>query len=210
MAVSDAGPRNYCFLCDPEPEFTWHQSENFRAVLGLGPIGEGYSLIATRDHAPSMFDLDVDQAAELVEFTAEVRDRLGDLYGPCVIGEHGRVSPCVAPAVRRHEPHCLHAHRLVFPGHDHVDLAGVAPWLGAEHHESFGEARSGFKWSGQYVYVEHADGSCEVAGAQRPLPRQFLRAVVAAEQGRPELADWRSFPGRDRLAAAQRALGLAA
>jgi hypothetical protein len=210
MSAVDGGPRSFCFLCDPEPEFTWLVSDRFRAVLGLGPIGEGYSLIATREHAPSMFDLDADDAAELVEFTGEVRSRLGELYGPCVIAEHGRVSPCIAPAVRRHEPHCLHAHRLVFPGHGHVDLDGIAPWLRAERHDSFELAGRQFTWPGQYVYVEQADGTCEVAGIRRPLPRQFLRAVVAAEQGRPELADWRSFPGRERLAAAQRALGLAA
>ena len=210
MSAPDVGPRNFCFLCDPEPEFTWLASDSFRAVLGLGPIGEGYSLIATREHAPSMFDLDSAEAAELVDFTAEVRSRLGELYGPCVVTEHGRVSPCVAPAIRRHEPHCLHAHRLVFPGHARVDLHAIAPWLGAEHHGSFEVALRNFTWPGQYAYVEHADGSCDVAGVRRPLPRQFLRAVVAAEQGRPELADWRSFPGRERLAAAQRALGLAA
>jgi hypothetical protein len=210
MSPTDIGTRTFCFLCDPEPEFTWLTSDSFRAVLGLGPIGEGYSLIATREHSPSMFDLDADVAAELVEFTAEVRRRLHEHYGPSVVAEHGRVSPCIAPAIRRHEPHCLHAHRLVFPGLVRVDLDGVAPWLGAEQHDSFAAARDAFVWPGQYVYVEHADGSCTVAGPRRPLPRQFLRAVVAAEQGRPELADWRRFPGRDRLAAAQRTLGLAA
>jgi diadenosine tetraphosphate (Ap4A) HIT family hydrolase len=68
-----------CFLCDPEPDLTWMASENFRAVLGLGPIGEGFSLIATREHLPSMFDLDPEIAEELFEFTADVRSRLAQI-----------------------------------------------------------------------------------------------------------------------------------
>lgn len=203
------GQRAHCFLCAPEPEYTWLTSDNFRAVLGLGPIGEGYSLIATREHKPSMIDLGRDDAAELIDFTALVRARLGDLYGPCVVAEHGRVSPCLAPAVRRHEPHCLHAHRLVFPGHEHVDLR-AAPWLQTETFPSFDEAHRAFTWPGQYVYVEQPDGSCEVGVAARPLPRQFLRAVVAREQGQPELADWRNFASPAHLVPAQRALGLTA
>jgi diadenosine tetraphosphate (Ap4A) HIT family hydrolase len=195
-----------CFLCEPESALTWMGSESFRAVLGLGPVGEGFTLIATREHLPSMFDLDSELEEELVEFTAEVRARLRPLYGSAVVAEHGRVAPCVGPMIRQHEPHCLHAHRLVFPGHDLLDLRRAAPRLSTARFDSYPSARRAFAWPGQYIYAEQPDGSCEVGAVSGPLPRQFLRAVVASAQGRPELADWRLRPDHETVEAARLAL----
>ncbi len=192
-----------CFLCEPEPEWTWLESESFRAVLGLGPIGMGYTLIATRLHLPSMFDLDRHMAMELAEFTAEVRGRIGELWGPMVIGEHGRVAPCVASATRKHEPHCFHAHRLVFPGQRSLDLRAAAPKMHVLGYASSADVDSGAVGPGQYIYAEQSDGSCQVGLVDGPLPRQFLRAVVARDQGRRELADWRLSPRHDEVNAAR-------
>lgn len=199
-------PDTRCFLCAPEPEWTWLESPSFRAILGLGPIGVGYTLIATRDHLPSMLDLDAGMATELDRFTHEVRSRLDALSGPAVVCEHGRVAPCVAGATRRHEPHCFHAHRLVFPGEPSLDLRAAAPRMRVLEYGSFEEARRGEVGESQYVYAEQPDGSCQVGLIEGPLPRQFLRAVVAAKQGRRELADWRSHPRPDEVNAARRAL----
>lgn len=176
-------------------------------MLGLGPIGEGFSLIATREHLPSMFDLDSEVAEELIEFTAEVRSRLEPLYGCAVVAEHGRVAPCVGPAIRRHEPHCLHAHRLVFPGQVSLDFSQVAPHMPRSEFDSYLAARREFVWPGQYLYAEQPDGHCEVGVVNGPLPRQFLRAVVASARGRPEIADWRSYPNHQTVKAARLALG---
>ncbi len=195
-----------CFLCRPEPEWTWCESDNFRAVLGLGPIGSGFTLIAAREHLPSMLDLEREMIPELERFTAEVRERLSLLTGPSVIGEHGRVAPCVGPATRRHEPHCLHAHRLVFPGHATLDLRAAAPRMPVQTFDSFRDAHAARLPTGQYVYAETPDGRCQVGQVEGPLPRQFLRAVVAMNQGRPELADWRRSPRRDEVDAASAAL----
>jgi len=98
-------------------------------MLGLGPIGEGYSLIAAREHVPSMFDLDSGSREELETFTKLVRATLRPHYSSSVVTEHGRVAPCVSRILRAHEPHCLHAHRLVFPGIGVFDLAHHTPWL---------------------------------------------------------------------------------
>ena len=195
-----------CFLCEPEPEWTWLESSNFRAVLGLGPIGMGYTLIATREHMPSMLDLDGAMVAELSAFTAEVRERLAVLWGPAVVCEHGRIAPCIAEATRQHEPHCFHAHRLVFPGQASLDLRAVAPLMNVLDYPSFHQVRGGDVGSSQYVYAEQPDGSCQVGLVEGPLPRQFLRAVVAAQHGRQELADWRRSPRHDEVDAARRAL----
>lgn len=196
-----------CFLCEPEPDYTWAQSEHFRAVLGIGPIGEGFTLIATRQHLPSMLDLDDEQSEDLVVFTAEVRGRLAELYGPSVVAEHGRVAPCVAPFARRHEPHCLHAHRLVFPGLSRMDLAELAPNLETERYPDFETLREQSNDPRQYLYVEDREG-CQLGQVSGPLPRQFLRGFAALLRGEPQLADWRSHPGFEQIHAAQTALGV--
>lgn len=199
-----------CFLCTPEPEWTWLESEHFRAILGVGPIGTGFTLIAAREHVPSMLDLPPAAARELQSFTAAVRQRLEPLFGPSSIGEHGRVSPCVGPSVRRHEPHCLHAHRLVFPGRPVMTLTGTLRGLRPAVYDGFAQIRTDFAHPGQYVYIEDSTGRCEVAPVGGPLPRQFLRAVAASYAGAPELADWRSHPGLDQLEKARRRLTRAA
>ncbi len=198
-----------CFLCNPEPEYTWATSEHFRAVLGVGPVGEGFTLIAAREHVPSMLDLGQDAAEDLIRFTESVCGRLGVIYGSTVVAEHGRVAPCVEPGIREHEPHCLHAHRLVFTGASRIDLAVAAPKMKIRRFADFETARDYYDDSGQYLYVED-DSGVQVGRIDGPLPRQFLRAIVALEQGRPHLADWRQQPGFEAIAAAQRALGLAA
>lgn len=191
-----------CFLCRPDPGLVYASSPNFFAMLGWGPLGEGYSLVATSEHLPSMFDLGADEARELTAFCGDVRARLA-AYGPAVITEHGRVAACVAAATRAHEPHCLHAHRLVFPGRATLALDRAPAGLVWEEYDSFEAARASFDWPGQYLYVEAADSGCRIARASRAVPRQLFRRLVAQEMGRPELADWRRGPQASELAAAR-------
>lgn len=206
-AIMPPAQADRCFLCNPEPEWTWLESQHFRAVLGLGPIGLGYTLIASREHLPSMLDLEEELADELTTFTELVQQRLGALWGDSVLCEHGRVAPCVAAATRSHEPHCLHAHRLVFPGHSKIDLRQAAPRMQVLEFASFSAARDSLDWPGQYVYAQAPNGPCQVGLVSGPLPRQFLRAVVAASKGQRELADWRSSPRRHELDRARQLLG---
>jgi diadenosine tetraphosphate (Ap4A) HIT family hydrolase len=195
----------HCFLCAPSSSLIYARTARFFAMLGVGPISEGYSVLGAMDHVPSMFDLTDDDANELVSFTTRVRRTLQPLYGDAVVAEHGRIAPCVS-TVRQHEQHCLHAHRLVFPGRTTLDLAGLAPFLHVRRFESFDAAREAFSDHGQYVYVENADGHCEIANVPGFLPRQFLRALIAREAGMEELADWRRFPRPDVILAAQHRL----
>jgi len=195
-----------CFLCQPDHPWIYETSQHFVAMLGLGPIGEGYSLIAARDHVPSMLDLEPAEAEELAEFTQRVRERLRPHYGEAVVTEHGRIAPCLTAYARVFEPHCLHAHRLVFAGHTRVDLAASYSRVKARRYQSFLEAQRYFDSEGQYLYSEDADGSCEVVPVHGPLPRQFFRRLIASRSGNPHLSDWNVYPQFDVVAAAQRRL----
>jgi hypothetical protein len=155
-----------------------------------------------------MMDLDHEQAIELVSFTQEVRDILTPRFGSAAATEHGRVATCVRAATDAHEPHCLHAHRLVFPGLDPVNLDLVAS--DNIRFSGFHEAHRGFAWPGQYLYSESPTGECQVAPAPRRLPRQLLRTLMARQIGADGLADWQAHPRPDVVAASRRRLTSAA
>jgi hypothetical protein len=199
-----------CFLCKPTTDLIYAVSQNFFATLGLGPLCEGYSLIATRVHTPSMFDVSASEADELAAFTREVRLRLEPHYGPSLITEHGRVPPCLDQLLRTYEPHCLHAHRLVFPGVPDLDLATSVPQLRVEDFSSFLNAKFAFRDQGQYLYAEGHDGSCQLAAVGGAVPRQFFRTIVASRMGTPERADWQAHPGHNLVAQARERLRAAA
>jgi diadenosine tetraphosphate (Ap4A) HIT family hydrolase len=195
-----------CFLCEPDEGLVYLREGAFFAMLGHGPIGMGYSLIATADHVASMLDLDASHVQALTTFTEHVRSVLRPHYGQAVITEHGRVAPCVGEVTRRYEPHCLHAHRLVFPGQDHIDLTLELPKQEVVNFATFADAWAGFDWPGQYLYAESPDATCQVAVAPRRLPRQLFRTIMAQRNGEPELANWETHPRLDAVAAARREL----
>lgn len=197
-----------CFLCSPDESLVYLRTDLYFAMLGHGPLGRGYSLIATSEHVPSMLDIENDAVDELVSFTARVREVLRPHYGDVLVTEHGRVAACVAEATRRYEPHCLHAHRLVFPGQEDLDLGAEMPGDDVRPFASFTEARRLFDWPAQYLYAERPDSSCQIVAAPRRVPRQFFRTVVAARRGERELANWQQRPGLDEVEAARRELGL--
>lgn len=185
------------------------EGAHFFAMLGLGPIGEGYSLIASSEHMPSMLDLSREEAAELEGFTKHVCDRLKPIYGECTLAEHGRVALCVERSAVVHEPHCMHAHRLLFPGLRKLPLAAVAGGVQIQSFSSFVEAFDSFSPPGQYLYSETPAGACEVAHVSRPVPRQQLRRLAANLRGEPpEHADWQANPGLPMVEAVRRELGI--
>jgi diadenosine tetraphosphate (Ap4A) HIT family hydrolase len=195
-----------CFLCEPASELVYLDNGGFYAMAGLGPIVDGYSVVATREHVPSTLDLSPGQVARLGGFIKAVRAELEPQFGAVTFTEHGRVAACVYADSVAHEAHCMHAHRLAFPGVPGLDLAAVAPRLDVSRHPSFAVASADATIVGQYLLVEEPDGSCQLASVNGPLPRQFLRAAVAAQIGARDLADWRSQPGLERIVASIEAL----
>jgi hypothetical protein len=204
--INDGRPD--CFLCAPEPGLVYLRTATAFAMLAHGPIKEGYSLVATVAHDPSMLDLDPTDAAAVDDLTRTVRERLHDVYGPAVVTEHGRVAPCVAQPTQAYEPHCLHAHRLVFPGRDVLDVRALAPFYRWETFASYAELRRHGAPPGQYLACEQADGRVDIAAVTRPLARQFFRRLVAYDAGLPQLADWHRNRGDDLIASALRRLGM--
>jgi hypothetical protein len=173
-------------------------------MLGWGAVVEGYSLIATKQHIPSMFDIPDELVSELNGFTAVIRTRLGRVYGPSVITEHGRIGLC--ELMSSHEPHCFHAHRLAFPVEVDLSRIFVDAQLQGTTYQNFATARIASKDLREYLYYEGPDEVCAVANAHGCTQRQFFREAIASRLGRPELKSWRLHPRFDVVERAKRTL----
>lgn len=195
-----------CFLCDPDASLVFARGRVFYAMLGHGPIREGYSIIATTLHKRSMLDLSASEQSELLTFQERVQSILRPKFGPTVITEHGRVPVCTQTTSGGHEQHCLHAHRLVFTGFKSLQnirhLPGVQ-WTEMER-DSPGDPTSG-----HYLYYEDDDGHVEIGVPTGAIPRQLFRNLAALQAGSPELADWRTHKGQETIDAALRMLEIA-
>src|SRR6266508_3237779 len=184
----------YCFLCQPKKEWVYAKNENFFSMLGLGPIVEGYSLLATIGHTPSMLDLPLPAVKDLYDFTHHVRDVLRPHYGEAIITEHGRVAPCVDRDRGGQESHCFHAHRLIFPMDADLKESFVQHRLEVEEYSNFIECWKRFSWKGEYLYYERVDGTCLIAAAPLRLVRQFFRHKIANMIGCPDISSWSDYP----------------
>lgn len=182
-----------CFLCEPNPRWVWAQSDKFYAMAALGPIVPGTSLLATRAHVRSMFDVSSNELDELEAFTASCRDRLRDAYGlPVHTTEHGRVGLCEMDG--EHDAHCYHAHWLLFPVDAPIGVGLEASIIDPVAAAGFREARRSAGHLVRYLYYEAPDGQVRVGAEDSSTPRQFFRGVVADAIGRPELRSWRNHP----------------
>ena len=193
-----------CFLCSPDNNLVYSASPNFYVMLGLGPIVEGYSIVATRAHLASMLDIPDAIVDEYNNFIHGICERLNKVYGSCIITEHGRVPACDFYDMGGQDAHCYHAHQLIFP----VDL-DLVPVLQSNfgnrvrQFKDFRHARQVIKPGIEYLYFEKADGSCVVVTPRVKFIRQFFRTLVADTTGHSERASWLTFPGWRLIQAAQ-------
>jgi hypothetical protein len=202
------GEAGSCFLCTPDPELVFYESENFIALCGLGPITPGYAVFASRAHLRSMFDLGADLLAERAATLDEVVELVGAEFVSPIVVEHGRVGLCgAAPIGSSHEAHCFHAHHLLFPQSERFDAALRQLAFRPLEFPDFNAATVGAGHLTEYLYYEDSAGVL-VGHVEDALPRQFFRAAAAAAVGAPHLADWRKHPQHNVAVAAAARLRL--
>jgi len=180
-----------CFLCCPDERLIYHQDGDGIALCGLGPIVDGYSVVATREHIRSAADSIVQYA--FPEFALSVRRLLSARYGNCLMTEHGRVAVCTDIAGTT-DPHCYHAHFLLFPGGP--DVAAEARKYFAHVHESSSLREALAVAAGHEEYFLFSPDETAYLVMTRPgkLMRQFARFLIAEALGAPDAANWRRNP----------------
>lgn len=191
---------NGCFLCGPDPELVYSCDETGVAICGLGPIVEGYSVVATRLHVRSMADAATGESPALLDYVARIRQLLTDRYGSCLATEHGRVPVC-ARTSNPADPHCYHAHFLMLPGSPTVEQTARAYFARAFEAATLQEALTIARLHDEYFLLSPDPSYYVILTHPGRIFRQFSRWLVANALDQPQLADWRRAPMREKAAA---------
>lgn len=187
--------RRDCFLCRPSARLLIDCSRDHFTVAGLGPLVDGYVLVATKDHVERL-GRSVEHASGFADYVQSIRALLAAECGGCLLTEHGNMPVCGIES--EHSAHCFHPHVLLFPGRHHI-RAEAERYFGGRVME-FTSLASAFEHGAQlqqYLLVSEADADFAVYEPVDGLPRQFARALVAESLATPERASWRDFPGID-------------
>jgi hypothetical protein len=194
-----------CFLCRPESSLIYDRGGFGFALCGLGPLVAGYSVIGTTNHVPSAADLGADEAPEFLQFVQRVRENLIQRYGSCMMTEHGRLPVCVDVSGST-DPHCYHAHFLLFPGVQSLETKARGYFASAETVTSLEQALVAARFHQEYFLFSPSPQRFLVMTRPGKLMRQFARYLVADAMGRPEITNWRKFPALEVALAYAQAL----
>jgi diadenosine tetraphosphate (Ap4A) HIT family hydrolase len=192
QSASEEG--RHCFLCSPSAELVFLESENFYALAGLGPVVDGYCVVAAKSHVKSMADVPLGQAGERDAFITLVRNRLIAMYGTCLITEHGRMTVCAD----EHDHHCFHAHFLVFPGTEDVSALADSYFSTSQAFTNLETSLAHGALHAEYLLISPSPTRFSIYSTPLNAPRQLARHLVAWKTGNGHLADWKTWPQRDR------------
>jgi diadenosine tetraphosphate (Ap4A) HIT family hydrolase len=189
-----------CFLCDPPRDLIFFECADFFALAGLGPVVQGYSLVAAKAHIKSMADLPASLRRKRDTLVRQLREQLSRKYGCCLITEHGRMAACVEDG-DGHDAHCFHAHFLLFPAAPDISGAARSYFSDVETFNELGPAMTHAALYDDYVVVSPTPDCYNVFSGPLNIPRQLTRFLVAHEAKTLHLANWRDYPDRQRAVA---------
>lgn len=190
-ATLHSSPTN-CFLCKPRSELVFAATDDAIAMCGLGPLTPGYSVLATRAHLASAADASK-AVPKFNVFADRVRSILETTFGSCVLTEHGRIPVCVDVSGTT-DPHCYHAHFLLFPGVSNIEDRAKEYFARVESACSLADAMAIAGAHAEYFLISGTRDSFQVLSRPGKLIRQFARVLVADALGVPARANWRKYP----------------
>lgn len=181
---------------------TIFETEHFAVIASLGQIVEGYLLVLSKDHYPSIAHVPLTLYEELSLVYLRAKRVLSRCYSAPFIFEHGPMP--------EKEPHgellcsggaCVeHAHLHFIPLPVSSDpivfrLKEELPWRPISQ---LVDIRIQAKRRMPYFFVETENGERYIFDA--PIaPSQYLRRLVAVLIGKPKRWNWRQYPGAERV-----------
>lgn len=189
--------RQDCFLCRPKATLLVDVGPVGYALAGLGPLADGYTVVATHDHVQGLAAVPDGTRRLYADYTMTIATRLSRRYGSCFIIEHGNMAICgMDDSAGR--AHCLHPHFLLVPDR-RCSVDPFSEYFGSDH-RSFGSLAAAVHYGaarGQYVLAGEISGTFHVFLPNGELPRQFARALVAERLELVDRASWRDTPDPD-------------
>jgi ATP adenylyltransferase len=185
-----------CRMCDALARGDKHTvdepiafSEGAVAIASLGALVVGWTLVVPSRHVLSLRELRPTELMDFIAFADDMRSRVTDRFGDCVVFEHG-------PA---------RAGTVVGCGVDHAHLH-VVPWSKDGLVERIRQEAPQLSWVNgvgladldqipaavPYLWIEAQNGQRVAYGDS--IPSQLVRRVIAAELGVPDSYDWKSEP----------------
>lgn len=193
------GKDKNCFLCNPDAGLVYKNDPAGFALCGLGPIVKGYSVVATQEHVRSAADAAARESLEFCGFVSDVRKKLESSYGPCLITEHGRLPVCIDVSGTT-DPHCYHAHFLMFPRAPNIEEEARSYFARVEYASSLDDALSLARAHEEYFLLSPSDKQFAIMTRPGKIIRQFARLLVAESLGSSDLANWRLHSLREEAA----------
>ncbi|RMC47767.1 HIT family protein [Lactobacillus sp. ESL0230] len=188
--------KDFCTFCDESTNQVYYRSKNFTLWATSGPIVEGYSLIVPNDHYNCIGAIPKELQAEYLSLKNLVRKKLIQIYGNCIFFEHGRAGYC---HVQPGEELCYHAHVHAIPINVDLKKSMVEYGLASIKLDNPEDMFKKYYELGQYLYFENANNQEYLFQISRPIPRQYLRTLLADAVGKPELADYNKYPNWEQI-----------
>jgi diadenosine tetraphosphate (Ap4A) HIT family hydrolase len=178
------------------------QSANFRVLVSLGALVEGWVLLVPNEHFLSMGAVPSRLIPELQALKERVCERLEGIYGALCAFEHG-------PGKERRNVGCGvdHAHLHVVP--IAFDLAtAAAPYLPQNSHwerADQAQCQAAARRGDDYIYIEQPINRGRILRHQ-DIGSQTLRRAIAAHIGVSDDFNWRTHPQIENVNRTIRAL----
>jgi len=168
-------------------------SEHFVVFVGMGPLPEGYLLLAPRAHHISYAQVPVEWYPEFLVLKSQVTEMLSSVYTTPIFFEHGPAS------VSKRGGCCIeHAHMHAAPVQ--VDLLqSISNHFQGRRLYSFYELKDLGEQKQPYLFYENVKGERFIFVVPPRIPSQFLRRLLAGELGIPDEWDWALFPRRQAM-----------
>ena len=187
-------PIQECFLCFPDQSLVFDSGKDGLALSGLGPLVDGYSVVATLQHADSLADLETTIVRRYLDYTEYLRKAFASQYGTCLVAEHGNSPLCYFDWSR--DKHCFHPHFLLFPGVPDVTREARKRISNEQSFPSLWQAISASKGEQEYLLLSPSPNKVTIFYPDSMLPSQFSRTLVGAALGKLHLASWQKHPNK--------------
>lgn len=171
-----------------------HMSQRFAVLPALGHLVEGYTMVISKEHVPSVGALSSEDLKELQNVKTHLRQIMEPEFGPIVFFEHGSVVNTISSGAS-----VIHAHIHAAPWSSTFWKDTSSPHFSAV--DGINYTRDSFARRKTYLFVEDSNGVCYGCRPQKGLPSQYLRRQLAREAGEQGCWNWRYYPFLERVSA---------